>query len=654
MNQNQQLITLYLEETLDDIKNNYAEIIHFMSANLSNHIPYSIEELAIDTGLLERYEIGIMRTSVMVPDANIIAPLPVNGLVEDTQGITKDLNNIKYLLERLGKDETNLIWLSPLNDWVETVSDFQSNTNNNGDIFDEFINIISSIFARKVIATLAIKYGFMAFDKDVIEVIEKFNKLHPNMINITKIKPLTHEEWKAENKEGLALMLPTLTSSTPEQVPSIPAQNLFLYGEYQATDASIITEALYALLYSKTIKFSEGDYKTALYECARGTVYITMNIPDQTRDRLIAKGEMVFKVIRTLISYYLNSKPSEGYHIDVSGADILAYLDQLYPRDGIGNRKSKEKGLNELAEAIMLITNMRITTTSIEPSVPNKLSWSLSNSALFDISYKLIGQQNLLNPDDIAPISDIELSYGSGKWSNYLHTKDKKYHNSIGYVHRQGLSSKDYAGKLWNWLTHKLELHPQGDLAVWRMLDETGHKELSASLLKKHTYDPKKAARLYDTVTKALDNIASAPNGYIISYRNRPQWMIGTPPRRRPTDWFKQWAFMTIVFSKPDCMKKIMEKEKEKEDKPKLMLDKASKDSAIDVQVVLDVDKNPTIDLDTLEARIKEAGVSKRSISHYLNKSQNWLSREMTQGELTRKDFNNIYNAISVLSKKKN
>ena len=366
MNENKTVITLYLQTTLDIINaddiefegeslrnDTKEEIIRYVAnRNQINLLPYLVNEMVLDTGLLEYYEFGSL-----VP-GGYNSPLIVDNLPTDTQKITLDFQNVKYLVERLGKDETNEKWLTSINDWVEAVSDFQYANKNTGEVFDEYINRLSSIFVRKVLSILALKYGVIPFDKDVIEIIEVINKMHTNLINMKKIKrDISREEW-AENHKGLAEVLRTQTSPLEDDYLITSAGDLFPRGDYQASNSSIITKSFFHLLITQTIEFiefSDGEFKMATKDHKLGSVYISMEMSgDNIKEELKLKGKLVYKIFLTLIGYWLNTPPNKGHKLQVSGAEILDHLGQLYPHDAKGGRLTKEIGLNELAEALLL------------------------------------------------------------------------------------------------------------------------------------------------------------------------------------------------------------------------------------------------------------------------------------------------------------
>jgi len=648
MNENKNLITLYLEKTLDILINSAdddgderipwdtrAKIIKYVSnQSLLDYIPFLVTELATLTGLLESYDFDIIGID------GVFSPVAVNDLPTDTQGITLDFENVKYLVERLGKDEFYSKWLSSIHDWVEAVSDFQYANKNTGEVFNEYINRLSSIFVRKVLSILAIKYGFMAFDKDVIEIIEKLNK--PNLINMKKIKSTpTREKW-GENHKGLAEVLRTQTSPLDATLITC-AGDLFPRGDYQANDASIITKSVYCLLVAQTIEFSNGEFQVASKDFSVGSVYISMEMSeDNIREKLIAKGKLVYKVILALIGFWINNPPDNGHKLKVSGTTMLKYLGHLYPHDSKGTRLTKEIGLNGLAEALQILVKLRIATSIIESQTKTKRTWRVDRSALFEIYTRSKEQENLKTSLEVTPITDIDIFYNPGEWFKYLHTQDRNYHNNIGHVHKEALRSNEYYGQLLLWLTHELEYHPGGDFKVRTILSGSGYLELVESLLA--DYDRNKALTLFNTFSTALEKIKALDSPYPFYYRNLPTWLRLN--LKKPTGWFRKWLEVVVVFEKPECLRKIEVEEKTNKPKNPLVIDVTAKK-------VEDTSPNNPNNLEALEARIKESGVSKRAISLYLNQSHNWLSRKLNQGNWTKKDYTNIYNAISFLSKKK-
>lgn len=658
--QNQPLLKLYLEKTLDVLINgdNIVEgkyiimssakdilIRYVANRHLTDHLPCSSIEMIIEAGLLECYEYEPIAEGVN-------SPVAVFDLPGDTQRITQNFQNVKYLLNCLGEDESNNQWLSSIHDWVKAVSDFQLVNKNTGEFFQEYINRLSSIFIRKSLKTIALKYGVIPFDMDVIEIIEEINKHHPNLINMKRIKKaITREEWLKQYKGGLAELLPTNPSPPIDESLITCAGDLFPRGVFQASDASIIAQSMFSFFVSKSKDFNEDGLLPPIASKTFGceTVYVTIESNNYTRAKIAAKGEMIYTVMQTLIGYWLNTPPNDGYKIKVSGTNILKTMGRLYLHDAEGCRLSKEISLNEFAEAIVLLRGLRISVTM--PSKPEigKAGWRINDSALFDIAYQMdiTGQMNFLAPDDFshATVRDIELIYTTGEWTRYLHTRDKKYYSSIGYLHKQAFLAPDgdFAGILMKLMAIKLERHPQGDFAISNLLIESGLEDLYNKLMLKRTYDTKLAQRLYEKVMSALSSI-NANNIYIINYRDPdPQEWMFNPGIKKPKGWFRKWVKVVVVFQKPECLRKIKQEEK---DKPK-------NHNVIDIKAERVEDTSPPNDLEALEARIKESGVSKRAISLYLDQSPNWLSRKLNQGNWTKKDFSNIDNAISFLSKKK-
>jgi hypothetical protein len=432
----------------------------------------------------------------------------------------------------------------------------------------------------------------------------------------------------------------------------IPAKSLYEKGVYQLVDSSPISETIFTMLIGKTTPILSQEEKNNSWHSSKqfefngrnSTVTVKMNeLSNEKKAYLLENSEYTKKVINALIGMSISRRESKFYpkgaFLSVLGSEILGYMNLLYPSAN-GKRPRKIESLEGLYRIIDIIKNVWVQSTEFYRKDKTKDSFQVKTTPLLLIScFDTYGQRNLFD-NHTSPITDIILTFRPGDWFVYFQSDDKRYLRYNGYLHQHALISTGYTFALLDWLSFRSEQNKEGNYTMETVLNQIGCKESVQELINSYSWD--KARKLFEKVSSTLNEIKQITNGYIVYYRNPPEW-LNKPTIKKPKGWFKQWLSTVIIIKKPDC---LLEGEKPKNP---LVIDVKAKSIGEETSPPIDLNT-----LDTLEARIKETGVSKRSISQYLGKRHDWLSWQLNKGKLTKKDFDNIYNAISFLSKKKN